>query len=193
MLRHRAAMPSVTLLGLLAWSAAALGQSQPTPSAPPDLSQPHPFGVHDMVRMQRVGEPVPSPDGQSDRLYRPRRGIADANKSTTNLWLIATTAQTLRQLTGGKASSPTRRPPGRPTATPWHLSPTALARGRFGRSRWTAAKRRQLTKFPVDVDNLRWSPDGLAIRLHRGGLSRRRHGSDRQARQGQGRQSGQRP
>src|SRR5438270_13426189 len=34
------------------------------PSAPPDLTRPHPSGVHDMVRMQRVGEPVPSPDGK---------------------------------------------------------------------------------------------------------------------------------
>ena len=154
-------MPSVTLLGLLAWSAAALGQSQPTPSAPPDLSQPHPFGVHDMVRMQRVGEPVPSPDGQSV-VFTVRNWDPDANKSTTNLWLIATDGSNLRQLTREVSISPTPLPPGRPIAEPWHLSPIALARGRFGRSDWTAAKR-QISKFPVDVDNLRWSPKGQTI------------------------------
>src|SRR5438094_793465 len=59
-----------------------------TPSSPPALSQPHPFGVHDMVRMQRVGEPQPSPDGKWI-VFTVRSWDPEANKTTTNLWLAA--------------------------------------------------------------------------------------------------------
>src|SRR5262245_6925388 len=105
------------LLGILlmiALPVAAVGQSLPTPSAPPDLTKPHPFGVHDMVRMQRVGEPVPSPDGQSV-VFTVREWNPEANKATTNLWLVKIDGSKLRQLTSAKHvsdSSPTWSPDG---------------------------------------------------------------------------------
>src|SRR5205823_2838434 len=77
-----------------------------TPSAPPDLTRPHPFGVHDMVRMQRVGEPVPSPDGRWV-VFTVRAWDAETNKATTNLWLLAGDGSGQRQLTSGKAQSDT--------------------------------------------------------------------------------------
>src|SRR5947208_8860579 len=77
-----------------------------TPPAPPNLTRPHPFGVHDMVRMQRVGEPQPSPDGKWI-VFTVRSWDPEANKTTTNLWLAASDGSSIRQLTSGKAQTDT--------------------------------------------------------------------------------------
>src|SRR5437773_6884331 len=77
--------------------------STPEPSA---LSQPHPYGVHDMVRMQRVGDPRPSPDGQW-AVFTVRSWDPEANKSTTNLWLVSLDGEKLRQLTSAKGYADT--------------------------------------------------------------------------------------
>ena len=82
--------PFIAIVALLSFAAFDLAAADDyfglTRSAPPSLLQPHPFGVHDMVRMPRVGESVPSPNGEwivsTVRTWDP-----DANKTTTNLWL----------------------------------------------------------------------------------------------------------
>ncbi|HMC10554.1 MAG TPA: hypothetical protein VKH44_04660, partial [Pirellulaceae bacterium] len=152
--------PFVAIAALLNIAAAA-DNSGLTPSAPPSLLQPHPFGVHDMVRMQRVGEPQPSPDGQS-LVFSVRSWNPEANKTTTNLWLISTDASKQRPLTSGKGQSdmsPIWSPDGRTIAF-------VSSRG-GSRQIWTIAidggEATQLTTFPVDVDNLRWSPTGRHI------------------------------
>jgi dipeptidyl aminopeptidase/acylaminoacyl peptidase len=154
-------MPCVTWIGLIAWSAAALAQSQPTPSAPPDLSQQHPFGVHDMVRMQRVGEPVPSPDGTS-LVFTVRTWDPDANKTTTNLWLVSTDGSNLRQLTSGVQQLDTS-----PTWSPDSKTVAFVSNRSSSRQIWTirsdGGESRQVSNLPVDVDNLRWSPKDQTI------------------------------
>ncbi|MGE0760515.1 MAG: prolyl oligopeptidase family serine peptidase [Pirellulaceae bacterium] len=130
-------------------------------SASIDLSRPHPFGVQDLVRLARVGEPRPSPDGRwlvtTLRTWNP-----DSNKTTTNLWLIATDGSSTRQLTSAQEvadSSPVWSPDSRTVA---------FVSSRSGSQQiWTirvdGGEAAQLTRFPVDVDNLRWSPAGTHL------------------------------
>jgi len=156
-------MRSLGLLIAAALQVAAAAQTMPTPSAPPDLTKPHPFGVHDMVRMQRVGDPVPSPDGQWV-VFTVRAWDPDANKATTNLWLASVDGSKLRQLTSARHvsdSSPTWSPDG---------STIAFASNRSGsRQIWAirldGGEARQLTSFPIDVENPKWSPAGTHIAL----------------------------
>ena len=68
---------------------------------PPDFAKPHPLTVHDMVRAERVGEPVPSPDGRWICFTR-QAWDPDANQKTTNLWLVSPDGKTTRQLTAQK-------------------------------------------------------------------------------------------
>jgi len=129
-----------------------------TPSATPDLSRPHPFGVHDMVRMQRVGEPNPSPDGKWI-VFTIRTWDAETNKATTNLWLMANDGSNLRQLTSGKAQSDMS-----PTWSPDSRTVAFVSSRGSSQQIWTIAidggEAVQLTTFLVDVDNLQWSPTG---------------------------------
>src|SRR5262245_9101817 len=114
-----------------------------------------------MVRMQRVGDPRPSPDGQWI-VFTVRTWDPEANKATTNLWLISSDGSQQRQLTTAKFQAETS-----PTWSPDSRT-IAFVTGRSGsREIWTipvaGGEATQITTFPVDVDNLRWSPKGSHI------------------------------
>jgi dipeptidyl aminopeptidase/acylaminoacyl peptidase len=159
--RFSVSLSSVLFVLFLTAAALAENGSTPTPSSPPDLSKPHNFSVHDMVRMQRVGEPVPSPDGQHI-VFTVRQWDAEANQATTRLWLMAADGSQLRELTNSKGhadSSPT-----------WSADSRTVAfvSNRSGSQQvWTIAisggEAMQFTTLPVDCDNVRWSPDGSHI------------------------------
>jgi dipeptidyl aminopeptidase/acylaminoacyl peptidase len=127
----------------------------------PDLSKPHPFSVYDMVTMERLGEPRPSPDGQWVVFTR-RAWDPEANKATTNLWLVSIDGKTTRQLTSAKQIAD--------TGPIWSSDGRTIAfvSNRSGSSQiWTirvdGGEPRQLSKFPVDVGNIQWSPTGSHI------------------------------
>src|SRR5439155_10662485 len=145
----------LALITIAALTAAARAQSSPMPSSPPDLSQPHAFGVHDMVRMQRVGDPVPSPDGKWV-VFTVRFWDPEANKTTTNLWVVAVDGSKVWQLTGAKHQSDSS-----PTWSP-DSKTVAFVSGRSGsRQIWKidldGGEATQFTAFPIDVDNAKWS------------------------------------
>ena len=124
----------------------------------PDFSKPHPFGIHDMVCMERVGQPQASPDGKRVA-FTVRSWDPEANKVTTNLWLAPLDGSAPRRLTfaiGQAETSPTWSPDSRTLA---------FVTGRSGsRQVWTISidggEARPLTSLPIDVDNPKWSPDG---------------------------------
>ena len=131
----------------------ALGCSMATAAA----AAGHPFSVHDMVAMERLGDPQPSPDGKFVVFTR-RTWDEKANKVSTNLWLVSADGKTLRQLTSAKASdtSPRWSPDGRTIA---------FISSRGGSSQiWTidmaGGEAIRKSDFPIDVDNVQWSPDG---------------------------------
>ena len=127
----------------------------------PDLSKPHPFSVYDMVSMEVVGDPKPSPDGQWI-VFTLKTWDRDTNKTGTNLWLAAIDGKTVRQLTSARNQvdkSPAWSPDGRTVAFVSNRSEPQQI--------WTirvdGGEARKLTDFPIDVDNLRWSPSGKHI------------------------------
>lgn len=121
----------------------------------------HPFGVQDMVRMERLGDAVVSPD-RKQAVFTVRKWDPETNQATTNLWHLSLPGGAARRLTdatGQAEVSPVWSPDG---------TTVAFVTGRSGtRQIWTVAaaggEPKQLTSFPIDVDNLRWSPDGQHI------------------------------
>jgi dipeptidyl aminopeptidase/acylaminoacyl peptidase len=149
---HCAAM----LLALLAAGAAAPCRAPANPRDKP-AEPAQPFGVRDLVRLERVSEIAVSPDGKSVA-FTLRTTDMEANKGRTAVWLIATkkNASPMR-LTDAEANS---------NAAEWS------ADGRFiyflsnksGSTQvWRTApggEARQITNLPLDVGSFRVSPKG---------------------------------
>ncbi len=141
----------------------AVPQARPAVSfrAAPDLGRPHPFGVHDMVRMERLGAPVPSPDGQWIVFTR-QRWDPDANQKTTSLWLVTPDGGVMKPLTTAKGVadvSPVWSPDSRSVL---FLS-TRDGGGRVWIIRVDGGEARPFLKLAVDVDNLRMGPRGAHL------------------------------
>ncbi len=122
--------------------------------------QKHPFSVRDMVAMERLASPQPSPDG-SRVVFTRRVYDAAANKNTTSLWIVSIDGGEPRRLTSAPASdtSPRWSPDG---------ASIAFVSDRSGSSQiWaidpSGGEARRLTDLPVDVDNVQWSPDGKRL------------------------------
>lgn len=139
-MRLRIALLLCLLLGL---SAAGAGAA------------PHPFNVHDMLAMDRLGGPEVSPDGQW-LAYQVSTPDVPENRSRSDLWLTSTDGQTTTQLTSHPAAdfNPRWASDGtiyflssRDGSTQiWHIDP----RG---------GEARQVTHLPLDVSNLAIDPD----------------------------------
>jgi len=120
-------------------------------------AQTHPFSVHDMLAMDRVSDPVVSPDGRLVA-FVVRRTDLEANRGRTDVWIVAAGGTGLRRLTSHPESdsNPRWAPDSR---TVWFLS------SRSGSSQvWKipvdGGEAEQVTREPLDVGNLLVSPDG---------------------------------
>ena len=139
------------------------GQVTSQPAEPVALlsPQPHPFSVHDMVQMDRVGSPLPSPDGRWV-VFTVRSWDAPSNKTTTNLWVVAIDGSKLRQLTTARGRSDTS-----PAWSPDSRTIAFVSNRSGAQQIWTigmdGGEALQVTTLPLDVDNLRWSPAGSHI------------------------------
>jgi len=111
--------------------------------------------------MERVGDVTPSPDGRWV-LFSRKTWNREVDKTSANLWIVSIDGATMLQLTSAGYhidSSSVWSPDGRSVA---------FVSNRGGSQQiWTVdvdeGKARQLTDFPLDVGNLRWSPTGAYI------------------------------
>jgi dipeptidyl aminopeptidase/acylaminoacyl peptidase len=122
----------------------------------------HPFSVHDMLAMQRIGDPQLSPDGKRI-VFTLRSTDFEANRGRTDLWMIGVNGKGARQLTSHEAgeSNPRWAPDGRSV---WFVS------SRSGSSQlWRIAvdggEARQVTELPLDVTSFAVSRDGSKLAL----------------------------
>ena len=169
-------------LALLALLAAAACSSEPTggsgdsaggaadrgaPRTPvatrpaPKLDRKHPFSVHDMVRMERLGAPLPSPDGKWI-LHTRQTWDPDANQKTTSLWIVSVDASVSKRLTTAKGVADFS-PVWAPDSSSLLFCSTRDGGGKVWSMRLDGGEPRVFFKMAVDVDNLRLSPDGATL------------------------------
>ena len=136
--------PSVLSLALAASVTAGL-------AAPAHAADLRPFTVQDLVTLQRVSDPRPSPDGKWVA-YVLRTTDLEANRGRTDLWLVGVDGKGARRLTTSaeNESSPRWAPDGRSI---YFLS----ARGgpqQIWRLRLDGGEAEKVTALPLDVDEL---------------------------------------
>ena len=137
-----------------------------TAALPAAAAEPHPFNVHDLVTMQRIADPQPSPRG--DRIaFVVRSTDLAANRGRTDLWMISADGGGLTRLTSDPAAddNPRWAPDGQSlyflsarsgSNQVWRLP---LGSGAAG----AAGDPVQVTRLPLDVANLTVSPDGSRL------------------------------
>ena len=129
------------------------------PAAPADT---HPISIHDLLAMERLGEPRVAPDGRTFVFSVATPDLA-ANKSAHDLWLGAVDGSWTRRLTAPGAGN---------SQACWSPDGKAVlfVSGRSGSAQvWRlpldGGEAQQVTRLPLDVDALTVSPDGRNLFL----------------------------
>jgi len=117
----------------------------------------HPFSVHDLVAMDRISDPQPSPDGTRVVFVVSRLDL-DANRRRADLWMVGSDGTGLRRLTTHDASV------SQPRWTPDGRALLFLS-SRSGSSQvWRipieGGESQPVTQLPLDVEALALTPDG---------------------------------
>lgn len=119
----------------------------------------HPFNVQDLVMLKRLGDPQLSPDGLHV-LFTVRRTDYGANKGITSIYdldLSQKGAEPVQMV--DKASSPRWSRDGK---TVYFLS-SASGSNQLWSVPGTGGKPTQVTRYPVDINNFKLSPDGSHV------------------------------
>ncbi|MDP3858987.1 MAG: hypothetical protein Q8Q73_14625 [Stagnimonas sp.] len=120
------------------------------------MSAPQPFTYNDLVRFERVSDPVAAPDGQ--RLaYTLRRTDYEANKGLRSVWLLEVGNGSSRQLTSGAGSSDS--PQWGANGDLYFLS-TRSGSSQVWRLSSGGGEAQQVTALPLDVGAYKLSPAG---------------------------------
>jgi dipeptidyl aminopeptidase/acylaminoacyl peptidase len=120
------------------------------------------FSVQDLVRMDRLSEPRPSPDGDRIAFVR-RQTDMDADAGRTDLWLVDIDGGDLRRLTEDEAADSSPRWSG-DGSTLFFLS-TRSGSSQVWRIGADGREARQVTDLPLDVGTFVLSPDGTQLVL----------------------------
>ncbi|NOT32236.1 MAG: S9 family peptidase [Planctomycetes bacterium] len=119
----------------------------------------HPFGIEDMLAMERIGDPRVSPDG-SEVLFNLRTTDLVANKGRTDLWRIRLDGSGLARVTEHEASDVNGRwlPDGSIVFLSSRSGSMQVWRIPAG-----GGEAEALTTLPLDVSNLAVFPDGKRL------------------------------
>ncbi len=117
----------------------------------------HPFSVHDMLAMERIGDPQVSPNGKLIA-FTLRTTDVEANKGRSDLWLVGADGAGLRRLTSHSAndSSPRWSHDGKWV---WFLSSRSDS-SQVWRIAIDGGEAEQVTDQPLDVSTFLLSPTG---------------------------------
>jgi dipeptidyl aminopeptidase/acylaminoacyl peptidase len=147
---------SAAIIFLLASS--LLGQSQPP--------QKHPFTFEDMMKLKRVGAPVPSPDGKWV-VFDCEDVDLEANKKISHLWIVPANGGDSRRLnpTPNHEERPRFSPDGKRVIwTSKATDPTQIWMCDFDANAGAlTGKPHQVTSISTGADGAIWSPDGKNI------------------------------
>jgi dipeptidyl aminopeptidase/acylaminoacyl peptidase len=131
-------------------------------------ADPHPFSVHDMLAMQRLGDPQVTPEGDLV-VFTVRETDLENNRGVTNLWLVEPDGENLRQLTRGDAGAWNPR---------WcrngdvHFLSTRSGSAQVWAIDPDGGEARQLTDLPVGIDAFEHAPQAggmiLALQVYPG-------------------------
>lgn len=128
---------------------------------PAPVQETHPFTVHDMLAMDRISDPQPSPDGKRIAFSVSVTDL-DANKRRSDIWLMNADGSQARALTTHPASDVNPR---------WLDATTLVFLSSRGGSMqvWKLAidggEALPLTSFPLGVENLDVFPGGGRLLL----------------------------
>lgn len=120
----------------------------------------HPFTANDLVTLQRIGAPVPSPDGNGI-VFPLRSTDLDGNRGVTSPWVIRPDGTGQRQLTfpPGNDAEPCWAPDG---SAVYYLS-TRSGSSQVWKASLLGGDAVQVTNLPLDLANLKRSPDGKTL------------------------------
>jgi dipeptidyl aminopeptidase/acylaminoacyl peptidase len=147
----------------LALTTSLLGQT----TAPPTTSSgKHPFTFEDMMKLKRVGAPVPSPDGKWV-VFDCEDVDLVANTKISHLWIVPAQGGESRRLnpTPNHEERPRFSPDGKRLIwTSKATDPTQIWTCDFDTSAGTlVGQPRQITNISTGADGAIWSPDGKNI------------------------------
>ena len=132
----------------------------------PTPSQKHPFTFEDMMKLKRVGGPVPSPDGKWVVFDCEDVDLA-ANKKTSHLWIAPASGGESRRLnpTPNHEERPRFSPDGKKLIwTSKATDPTQIWMSDFDpEAGQLIGKPHQVTSISTGADGAIWSPDGKNI------------------------------
>ena len=129
------------------------------------LAQPkHPFTFEDMMKLKRIEEPVPSPDGKWVAFAAVDVDLA-ANTKTPHIWIVPTAGGESREIIADQDAD-------RPRWAPDGKRLLFLSSKESGQQVWiadfdgsagTVAATHRLTAIATEADGPLWSPDGKNI------------------------------
>ena len=156
-------MPWKILIASFAFAGSLLAQTTPNASA---TGAKRPFTFEDMMKLKRVGAPVPSPDGKWV-VFDAVDVALEANTRISHLWIVAATGGEARRLnqTPNHEERPRFSPDGKRLIwTSKATDPTQIWMSNFTpESGGLDGTPHQVTNISTGADGGIWSPDGKNI------------------------------
>jgi dipeptidyl aminopeptidase/acylaminoacyl peptidase len=120
----------------------------------------HPFGVGDMLAMDRLSDPVVSPDGNLVA-FTVRVTDEPANKGRMDVWIVDLEGGAPKRLTTHEAND--WHPRFAPDGKALYFLSTRSGSSQVWKLELAGGEPVQVTKLPLDVDNLQVFPDGKRL------------------------------